>query len=189
MEILDFGQSIAFKTIKNKFRIKNNGILKKNKKKDIEKDIYLVSSFFYRSKLQTDIKHFFTNIFPHGKDAVDNLYFKYKKTWKKYGEIPDSYVRNINDILNDPFFEEFLFRGFLIEGLSRSKVGVIGAVILTSASWAIIHMQYGWFEIISIFFIGIVLCIAKIKSKSLYVPIAMHMLMNLVASIGMELSQ
>ncbi len=88
-----------------------------------------------------------------------------------------------------PFFEEFLFRGFLLEGLSRSKLGVTGAIILTSASWAIIHMQYGWFEIISIFIIGIVLCIAKIKSKSLYVPIAMHMLMNLVASIGMELSQ
>jgi len=88
-----------------------------------------------------------------------------------------------------PFFEEFLFRGFLLEGLSRSKLGVAGAVVLTSAAWAIIHMQYGWFEIISIFLIGIALCIAKIKSRSLYVPIAMHMLMNLVASIGMELSQ
>ncbi|MEH6457121.1 MAG: type II CAAX endopeptidase family protein [Cocleimonas sp.] len=85
-----------------------------------------------------------------------------------------------------PFFEEFLFRGFLLEGLSRSKLGMIGAIILTSASWAVIHVQYGWFEIISIFLIGIVLCIAKIKSKSLYVPIAMHMLMNLAASVAME---
>jgi membrane protease YdiL (CAAX protease family) len=48
-------------------------------------------------------------------------------------------------------------------------------------------MQYGWFEIISIFFIGILLGIAKIKTKSLYVPIAMHMLMNLAASVGMAL--
>ena len=88
-----------------------------------------------------------------------------------------------------PFFEEFLFRGFLLEGLSRSRLGLTGAILLTSASWAIIHMQYGWFEIISIFFVGIALCIAKLKSNSLYVPIAMHMLMNLVASIGMELSQ
>ncbi|MGK0269688.1 MAG: membrane protease YdiL (CAAX protease family) [Cocleimonas sp.] len=88
-----------------------------------------------------------------------------------------------------PFFEEFLFRGFLLEGLSRSRLGVTGSIILTSAAWAVIHMQYGWFEIISIFFIGIVLCIAKIKTKSLYVPVAMHMLMNLAASIGMEFSQ
>mgnify|MGYP000483524535 CR=1 FL=1 len=88
-----------------------------------------------------------------------------------------------------PFFEEFLFRGFLLEGMARSRLGLTGAIILTSAVWAIIHMQYGWFEIISIFFIGILLCIAKVKSKSLYVPIAMHMLMNLTASIGMELTQ
>lgn len=88
-----------------------------------------------------------------------------------------------------PFFEEFLFRGFMLEGMARSRLGLTGAVIITSAIWAVIHMQYGWFEIISIFFIGIILCIAKIKSKSLYVPIAMHMLMNLAASIGMELMQ
>lgn len=88
-----------------------------------------------------------------------------------------------------PFFEEFLFRGFLFEGLSRSRLGLAGTIILTSAIWAVIHMQYGWFEIISIFFIGIVLCLAKIKSQSLYAPIILHMLMNLVASIGMEFMQ
>jgi len=90
-------------------------------------------------------------------------------------------------VIAAPFFEEFLFRGFMLEGMARSRLGMTGAVIITSAIWAVIHMQYGWFEIISIFFIGILLCIAKIKSKSLYVPIAMHLLMNLTASIGMEL--
>ncbi len=87
-----------------------------------------------------------------------------------------------------PFFEEVLFRGFFFEGLRHSSFGTVGAVLLTSASWAIIHMQYGWFEIISIFFIGILLAIAKLKTKSLYVPIAMHMLMNLAASLSMQLS-
>ena len=92
-------------------------------------------------------------------------------------------------VIAAPFFEEFLFRGFLLEGFGRSKLGMPAAVIITSAIWAVIHMQYGWFEIISIFFIGILLCIAKIKTKSLYVPIAMHLLMNLTASIGMEFTQ
>ncbi len=86
-----------------------------------------------------------------------------------------------------PFFEEFLFRGFLLEGLRHTRMGVIGAILLTSASWAIIHMQYGWFEIISIFFIGIILAIAQLKTKSLYIPIAMHMFMNLSASLMMEI--
>lgn len=87
-----------------------------------------------------------------------------------------------------PFFEELLFRGFLLEGLRNSRIGVVGAVLLTSSSWAIIHMQYGWFEIISIFFIGIILAIAQLKTKSLYIPIAMHMFMNLTASFMMEIS-
>lgn len=90
--------------------------------------------------------------------------------------------------ISAPFFEEILFRGFFFEGLRNSIFGTLGAILLTSASWAIIHMQYEWFEIISIFFIGILLAIAKLKTKSLYVPIAMHMLMNLSASLGMELN-
>ena len=90
--------------------------------------------------------------------------------------------------ISAPIFEEFLFRGFLFEGLSRSRLGVAGAALLTSASWAFIHTQYGWFEIFSIFLIGLLFCVAKLKTQSLYVPIVMHMLMNLIASIAMEMT-
>lgn len=88
-----------------------------------------------------------------------------------------------------PFFEEFLFRGFLLDGLKNSWIGTTGAVILTSASWAIIHMQYGWFEIATIFLLGVLFAISKLKTGSLYVPIVLHMIMNLTASVGMQLSQ
>jgi len=88
-----------------------------------------------------------------------------------------------------PFFEEFLFRGFLLDGLKNSWIGTAGAVILTSVSWAIIHMQYGWFEIATIFLLGVLFAISKLKTSSLYVPIALHMIMNLTASVGMQLSQ
>lgn len=92
-------------------------------------------------------------------------------------------------VIGAPVFEEFLFRGFIFEGLLHSKVGLIGAILIPASTWAIIHMQYGWFEIATIFLIGIVLGIAKYKTKSLYIPIAMHMLMNLTASVMMELTQ
>lgn len=88
-------------------------------------------------------------------------------------------------IIAAPFFEEYLFRGFLFEGLRNSFVGTVGAILITSASWAIIHLQYEWFEIFTIFLIGILLAIAKLKTRSLYVPITMHALMNLVATILM----
>jgi len=91
-------------------------------------------------------------------------------------------------IIAAPIFEELLFRGYLFEGIKQTAVGINGAIVITSASWAIIHLQYESFEVITIFLIGIILGVAKVKSRSLYIPIAMHMLMNLSTSIMMELS-
>lgn len=105
---------------------------------------------------------------------------------KVYASTNNKFMLWIAVAIAAPIFEEFLFRGFLLEGLRRTFLGVVGAILLTSASWAIIHMQYGWFEIIAIFLIGIILSVAKLKTKSLYIPIAMHMFMNITASIMME---
>ncbi len=90
-------------------------------------------------------------------------------------------------IIAAPFFEELLFRGYLLEGIKKTPLGVLGAIIIPAASWAIIHIQYATLEIFTIFLIGVVFGIAKIKTGSLYVPIAMHMLMNLTASVSMEI--
>lgn len=91
-------------------------------------------------------------------------------------------------IIAAPFFEEILFRGFLFEGLQRSALGLIPTAIITSAIWASIHLQYGLYEIVLIFFIGLLLSYAKVKSQSLYIPIAMHVLMNLVATLEIALN-
>ncbi len=82
-----------------------------------------------------------------------------------------------------PVFEELLFRGFLLEGLRHSKLGNLGAVLITSAVWASIHLQYELFEVVSIFLIGIILGYARIKTDSLYTPIILHALMNLAATV------
>ena len=107
---------------------------------------------------------------------------------KVYGNTDNFIILWIAVIIGAPIFEEFLFRGFIFEGLKQSAVGLVGATLITASSWAIIHLQYGWYEIITIFLIGIVFAIAKHKTQSLYIPIFMHMLMNLTASVLMELS-
>ena len=91
-------------------------------------------------------------------------------------------------IIAAPFFEEILFRGFLFEGLCHSSVGFIGSAIITSALWASIHLQYGLYEIVIIFLVGLLLAYAKVKTGSLYIPIAMHSLMNLSATVEIELN-
>lgn len=105
---------------------------------------------------------------------------------KVYGSTTNYPLLWIAIIIAAPLFEELFFRGYLLEGIRNTPVGLIGAILITSSSWAIIHFQYGMFEIITIFLIGIILSIAKLKTKSLYIPIAMHMLMNLTATVMME---
>jgi membrane protease YdiL (CAAX protease family) len=110
-----------------------------------------------------------------------------------YSSTEHKWVLWLAVIVGAPFFEEFLFRGFLLEGLrhsfsklTNSAVGTTLAVLITSGIWAVIHMQYGWIEIVSIFVIGIAFAIARLKTGSLYVPIIMHMMMNFFASLAME---
>lgn len=86
-------------------------------------------------------------------------------------------------IVAAPLFEELFFRGFLIAGLRRGSLGDAGAIVLSSAVWASIHIQYGLYEIITIFIFGLVLGLARIGSRSLWVPVAMHMTANLVATL------
>ena len=82
-----------------------------------------------------------------------------------------------------PFLEEFFFRGFLFEGIRCSRLGSIGAVIVTSVTWAVIHLQYGMYEIVLIMSMGLILGIAKIKTRSLYTTIGMHAICNLLAML------
>ncbi len=91
-------------------------------------------------------------------------------------------------IIAAPFFEEILFRGFLFEGLRHSTLGFMGAAIITSAVWAGIHLQYGLYEIVIIFFVGLLLAYAKVKTGSLYIPIAMHAFMNFAAIVEIALN-
>jgi len=86
-------------------------------------------------------------------------------------------------IVAAPLFEELFFRGFLIAGLRQGSLGDAGAIVLTSVVWASIHIQYGLYEITTIFIFGLVLGLARIGSRSLWVPIAMHMTANLVATL------
>jgi uncharacterized protein len=85
-------------------------------------------------------------------------------------------------IIAAPVFEELFFRGFLFKGLVNSPLGLFGTVIFTAAAWALIHVQYDYFDIGAIFIGGILLGYARFKSNSILVPIAMHGVANFVAT-------
>ena len=88
-------------------------------------------------------------------------------------------------LVTAPVSEEFFFRGFMLEGLWRSRLGRIGAVIITAAVWAGIHVQYDWHGILMIFFGGLILGMARLKTGSLWLCVILHSIQNLIATVEM----
>jgi len=92
-------------------------------------------------------------------------------------------------VIAAPLVEELFFRGFLFEGLRDSWMGPVGAVLVTSIIWASIHVQYNLFQMVMIGLLGVLLGIAKIKTRSLYTTLAIHSLLNLIAMVQVSAYQ
>jgi uncharacterized protein len=82
-----------------------------------------------------------------------------------------------------PMSEELLFRGFCMTGISVSRLGNVGAVVVSSLIWALMHLQYDVYGIASIFVCGLLLGGARLKSGSTVTTMVMHALMNVVATM------
>lgn len=83
-----------------------------------------------------------------------------------------------------PIFEECFFRGFLFVGLQQSRILSIGAILLTTIAWSVSHLQYSIYGMASIFILGIVLGITRVKTGSLWITIILHSFWNLIAVVS-----
>ncbi len=59
----------------------------------------------------------------------------------------------------------------------------MGAILVTSLFWAIIHTQYDMYELSIIFFMGLILGTARWKTGSVLLTIGLHSFINFVATI------
>ncbi len=86
-----------------------------------------------------------------------------------------------------PVFEEVLFRGFLYEGLRRTRIGAMGTIVVTTLLWTLLHVgQYDQYFLTLIALIGILLGLARERTGSLYVPLAIHAVNNLLGTLQMS---
>jgi len=83
-------------------------------------------------------------------------------------------------VIAAPLFEELFFRGFVFKGLERA-ITPTGAIVVTAAIWAGIHLQYDIYGIATIFILGLLLGAARYRSNSILPPLAMHALANVIA--------
>ncbi len=74
-----------------------------------------------------------------------------------------------------PFFEEFLFRGFLLPSLTR-YLPVWGAIVVSSLLFAVAHLSLS--EILPLTVLGMVLGVVYTRSRNLLAPMLVHSLWN-----------
>jgi uncharacterized protein len=87
-----------------------------------------------------------------------------------------------------PAFEEGLFRGFLLVGLARTRIGAVGAILITAVGWAALHIQYNVYGMLSILVLGIAFGIVRLKTGSLWSTLILHAFWNLAAIIAIAIS-
>ncbi|HTU11712.1 MAG TPA: CPBP family intramembrane glutamic endopeptidase [Allosphingosinicella sp.] len=85
-------------------------------------------------------------------------------------------------VVSGPIFEELLFRGAMFSALLR-RWGIQAAAIAPSVLWALMHVGYEAWFIFSIAGSGVVLAIIRWKSGSLWPPLALHVMGNLVVTL------
>ena len=76
-----------------------------------------------------------------------------------------------------PLQEELLFRGFFFRGFAPA-FGVWPTIVLTSAVWAITHVQYQWFFVGEIFALGMLFGWLRWRSGSTILTTALHAAVN-----------
>lgn len=85
-------------------------------------------------------------------------------------------------VLLAPVAEELFFRGAMFAALLR-RWGIRTAVIVPSLIWAIMHVQYGWWDVALIAGSGVLLAMVRWKSGSLYLPVGLHAAWNLLVTL------
>jgi CAAX protease family protein len=115
-----------------------------------------------------------------GRDIVTPFQVDTYRTARDGGTLP---LLWLTFVVVAPVAEEIMFRGFLFRGWVRSESSAIPAIVVISLLFAAIHVQYDWFGMLQVFFIGLLLAIARWRSGSTLLTILMHVLINFWATV------
>ena len=115
-----------------------------------------------------------------GRDVVPRFMTDAYLSARSAGALPLFFIAVV---IVAPITEEVAFRGFLFRGLSESWLGVAGTLVVTSAMWAAMHVQYDSFTLGQIFVIGLLLGWLRWATGSTLLTIILHVIANAVACL------
>lgn len=85
-------------------------------------------------------------------------------------------------VLIGPFVEELMFRGVLLKMFGGS-CGIVAASLITSALFAISHTEP--VQMLYSFILGVILCIVRVRSTSLWSALSLHLSFNITGAAAM----
>lgn len=107
-----------------------------------------------------------------------------------FHDATSAYIMAIFGVTLAPLMEEMFFRGLLYPILDK-YFGVVGGVLLTAAGFAGIHgaqLGFAWGPVLSIFVVGVVFTVVRVKRDSVASSFLMHCGYNLALFSALWLS-
>lgn len=89
-----------------------------------------------------------------------------------------------------PVAEEIIFRGFLLNSsIGWGRYSRVSGIIITSLAFAIMHTQYLFaVTFVYLFVFSSILCVIRMRSRGLMIPIILHILNNAWVIFGLLFS-
>lgn len=115
-----------------------------------------------------------SKLYPETALDIINQHIYLTKEDSSYSEVYNQYLFFEIAIIA-PFVEEIFFRGILFQRLSY-KWGTTNGIILSSFFFAIPH----GFDFIGAFAFGVIACLLYLKSRSLWLPLFIHIANNVI---------
>ena len=84
-----------------------------------------------------------------------------------------------------PLWEELVFRGFVYRGIASSRLGVAGAIVISSLLWAALHLDRTWIGMAELFCCGLVWGWLRWRTGSTAVTMAVHCVNNSIAGVAL----
>lgn len=92
-----------------------------------------------------------------------------------------------------PIYEEWVFRGFvmgvILHAQGQRTIKTFVAIVVSSLAFALVHLQYDWLGLGLIFVLALMLAWARLATRTLYVPMVLHILNNAMAMAEYLLSR
>jgi uncharacterized protein len=110
------------------------------------------------------------------------LGFPPARPWEGHYYTAELLVRLAGIVLVAPVAEELIFRGAVFSRLARTGLGPSGAIAVTAAIFAMLHLQYGSGHMGLILVDGLFYGLARAKTGSVLVPLVCHMMGNSYAA-------